>query len=75
MPVAVKLICADPKLENAAAGFDSAGRSPRKRRRRYEAIAGTTHFLQIERPAECIQAMEEFLARKRLSSPDCAINQ
>ena len=28
----------------------------------YEAIPDTTHFLQIERPDECIRAMETFLA-------------
>ena len=28
----------------------------------YEAIPGTTHFLQIERPAECVAVIERFLA-------------
>jgi pimeloyl-ACP methyl ester carboxylesterase len=28
----------------------------------YEAIPGTTHFLQIEEPEKCVQAMESFLA-------------
>jgi pimeloyl-ACP methyl ester carboxylesterase len=27
----------------------------------YEAVAGTTHFLQIERPEECVAAVERFL--------------
>ena len=27
----------------------------------YEAVAGTTHFLQIERPEDCVAAMERFL--------------
>ncbi len=27
----------------------------------YQAIPGTTHFLQIEKPRECIAAMESFL--------------
>jgi pimeloyl-ACP methyl ester carboxylesterase len=35
----------------------------------YEAIPGTTHFLQIERPAECIRAVESFLAPLGLAAP------
>jgi pimeloyl-ACP methyl ester carboxylesterase len=34
----------------------------------YEAIPGTTHFLQIERPAECVRAMESFLAAHGLAA-------
>jgi pimeloyl-ACP methyl ester carboxylesterase len=62
MPVAVKLICADP-ADGAAtaligralaveAGVD------------HESIAGTSHFLQIERPQECVRAMEAFLVQQ-----------
>ena len=29
----------------------------------YEAIAHTTHFLQLERPEECVRAMESFLRK------------
>jgi pimeloyl-ACP methyl ester carboxylesterase len=28
----------------------------------YEAIPGTSHFLQIERPEECVRAVDSFLA-------------
>jgi pimeloyl-ACP methyl ester carboxylesterase len=64
MPVAVKLICADPadggppaligRALAAEAGIE------------YEAIAGTSHFLQIEQPQECIRAMEAFLVKTGL---------
>ena len=30
----------------------------------YEAIPNTTHFLQIERPDECVRSMEAFLTRQ-----------
>ena len=29
----------------------------------YEAIPHTTHFLQIQRPDECVRAMEPFLRK------------
>ena len=59
MPVAVKLICADP-----AGGGPPAliGRALAEETSvEYEAITETSHFLQIERPRECIRAMETFL--------------
>ena len=63
MPVGVKLICGDPEGEGmtppALIGKAIAAEAPVE----YEAIAGTTHFLQIEKPRECIRAMEPFLAR------------
>ena len=61
MPVPVKLICADPTdggppaLIGRALAAEAAVE--------YEPIAGTSHFLQIERPQECIQAMEAFLVK------------
>jgi pimeloyl-ACP methyl ester carboxylesterase len=62
MPVAVKLICADPdggeKLTPALIGKAVAAESGID----YEALAKTTHFLQIEQPRECIRSMESFLA-------------
>jgi pimeloyl-ACP methyl ester carboxylesterase len=61
MPVPVKLICADP-----ADGAPPAliGRALAEEASvEYEPIAGTSHFLQIERPQECIRAMESFLGR------------
>ncbi|MGH7987946.1 MAG: alpha/beta fold hydrolase [Candidatus Binataceae bacterium] len=61
MPVGVKLICADPSVGDTPAriGQAIAAEMPVE----YEAIEGTTHFLQIERPAQCVRAMEPFLAK------------
>ena len=62
LPAPVKLICADPEDENAGppalVGRAMAAELPIE----YEAIPNTTHFLQIERPRECIRAVETFLA-------------
>jgi pimeloyl-ACP methyl ester carboxylesterase len=61
MPVPVKLICADPAdggppaLIGRALAAEAAVE--------YEPVAGTSHFLQIERPHECIRAMETFLVK------------
>jgi pimeloyl-ACP methyl ester carboxylesterase len=61
MPVPVKLICADPvdggppALIGRALAAEAAVE--------YEAIPGTSHFLQIEQPQECIRAMEAFLVK------------
>lgn len=63
MPVEVKLICADPDgsemMPPAKIGKAIAEEAPVE----YEAIPHTTHFLQIEKPQECIRAMESFLVR------------
>jgi pimeloyl-ACP methyl ester carboxylesterase len=65
MPVPAELICADPEAEDAGPpaliGRAMAIELPIE----YEAIADTSHFLQIERPAECVRATENFLARHR----------
>jgi pimeloyl-ACP methyl ester carboxylesterase len=62
MPVGVKLICADPQLDNAAPALIGKALAE-EAHVAYEAIPNTTHFLQIERPAECIRSMEDFLAQ------------
>jgi pimeloyl-ACP methyl ester carboxylesterase len=62
MPVAVKLICADPEVEDSGAPARIGQAIASEAGVAYEAIPRTTHFLQIERPAECIRAMESFLA-------------
>ncbi|MGH8012704.1 MAG: alpha/beta fold hydrolase [Candidatus Binataceae bacterium] len=61
MPVGVKLICADPAVGDTPSriGQTIATEMPVE----YEAIFGTTHFLQIERPDECVRAMDAFLAK------------
>ena len=63
MPVALKLICADPADGGPPAliGRALAAEAPVA----YESISGTSHFLQIERPHECIRAMEAFLLEHR----------
>jgi pimeloyl-ACP methyl ester carboxylesterase len=62
LPVAAKLICADPdtgeKGPPALIGKAVAAESPGVE---YEAIPHTSHFLQVEKPLECIRAMESFL--------------
>ncbi|HEY6419411.1 MAG TPA: alpha/beta hydrolase [Candidatus Binataceae bacterium] len=67
-PVPVKLICGDPEIDGAMPpaliGRAMAAELPLA----YEAIPGTTHFLQIERPAECARAMESFLAAHGLAA-------
>jgi pimeloyl-ACP methyl ester carboxylesterase len=67
MPVAVKLICADPNLEMAAPALIGKALAE-EAQVDYEAIPETTHFLQIERPAECVRSMEQFLAKNGITA-------
>jgi len=67
-PVPVKLICADPDLEDARAPALIGQAMAAELSLEYEAIPHTTHFLQIERPAECIRALESFLAKYGLNA-------
>jgi len=61
MPVAVKLICADPVGGGPPAliGHALAAEASVE----YEPITETSHFLQIEQPQACIRAMETFLVK------------
>jgi pimeloyl-ACP methyl ester carboxylesterase len=63
MAVPVELICADPDAEDAGPpamiGRAMAVELPIE----YESIPDTSHFLQIERPRECIRIVEDFLTR------------
>jgi pimeloyl-ACP methyl ester carboxylesterase len=66
LTIPVILICADPALPGAtpatrvgAAIHDEIGID-------YVAIPGTTHFLQIERPQACRDALNDFLVRHGL---------
>ena len=61
LSVPIKLICADPDLEGAQAPALIGRAMAQELPLEYEVIPDTTHFLQIERPAECIRAMESFL--------------
>jgi len=67
--VPVKLICADPNIEGARAPALIGQAMAAELSIEYEAIPDTSHFLQIERPAECVRAMESFLAKYGLSAP------
>ncbi|HEX4211434.1 MAG TPA: alpha/beta hydrolase [Candidatus Binataceae bacterium] len=62
MPVAVKLICADPNLEGQVPAQLCAAMAAATPSLEYAMLSGSTHFLQIERPAECVRLMEDFLA-------------
>jgi pimeloyl-ACP methyl ester carboxylesterase len=61
MPVAIKLICADPADGGPPALIGRALAAEASVE--YEPIAGASHFLQIEQPQECIRGMEAFLVR------------
>jgi pimeloyl-ACP methyl ester carboxylesterase len=65
LPVPCKMICADPDSDIVGPptliGRAIAEETPCE----YEAIPNTGHFLQIERPQECIRAMESFLRKHR----------
>jgi pimeloyl-ACP methyl ester carboxylesterase len=62
IPVPVKLICGDPDLPEVMPPALIGRALAIQHRLPYEAIPGTTHFLQIEEPEKCIKAMETFLA-------------
>jgi pimeloyl-ACP methyl ester carboxylesterase len=64
MPVPIKLICADPADGGPPALIGRALADEASLE--YEAIPGTSHFLQIERPQECIRVMEAFLLKHGL---------
>jgi pimeloyl-ACP methyl ester carboxylesterase len=61
-PVPVKLVCGDPTIEEVMPPALIGQAMAEELRLPYEAIPGTTHFLQIERPNEGIRAVESFLA-------------
>ena len=64
MPVAAKLICADPALADAGPVAQLGRAAALEADLAYEAIPATTHFLQIEKPRACVAAMETFLRRQ-----------
>jgi pimeloyl-ACP methyl ester carboxylesterase len=64
----VKLIGADPHLEAAGAPALISQAIAEETPVDYEAISETTHFLQMEKPEECVRAMETFLARHGMAA-------
>ena len=62
----VKMIGADPKAPGAPAPAFANQALAEERGYVYEAIPGTGHLLQIQKPDECRRAMLEFLAAQRL---------
>lgn len=67
-PVPVKLICGDPNLEDVMPPALIGKALAEEHGLEYEAIAGTTHFLQIEEPEKCMRAAESFLAQHGLAA-------
>jgi pimeloyl-ACP methyl ester carboxylesterase len=64
----VKLIGADPHIEGAGAPALISKAIAEEMPVEYEAIPNTTHFLQLEKPEECVRAMETFLARHGMAA-------
>lgn len=66
LDIPIKLICADPDAADAQMpsiiGRAMAAELPVE----YDAIPDTTHFLQIEAPERCLQALEAFLSKHRI---------
>jgi pimeloyl-ACP methyl ester carboxylesterase len=61
LPGPVKFICSDPDQDDALA----PGKINREMHARfghpYEVVAGTSHLLQVEKPAECARITQAFL--------------
>jgi len=64
----VKLIGADPTIEGAGPPALICKAISEELPIEYEAIPGTTHFLQMEKPEDCVRAMESFLAKHGLAA-------
>lgn len=61
LPVPVKLISADPDQPDAQAPSQVGRSLHRQYGCGYEAIADTSHLLQIEKPDDCVRALLSFL--------------
>src|SRR5215470_19587940 len=61
VPVPIKLICGDPDLGEVMPPALIGRALAEQHSLPYEAIPGTSHFLQVEEPEKCIAAMEVFL--------------
>jgi pimeloyl-ACP methyl ester carboxylesterase len=65
---AVKIIGADPNLEGAGPPALISKAVAEEVPIDYEAIPDTTHFLQIEKPEQCVRALESFLAKNSMAA-------
>jgi len=61
LKIPAKLVGADPDMEGASVTALIARGVATEVTIAYEAIKNTSHFLQLERPEECIRAVETFL--------------
>jgi pimeloyl-ACP methyl ester carboxylesterase len=68
VPVPMKLICGDPDLPDVMPPALIGRALAQQHNLSYEAISGTSHFLQIEEPEKCVAAMEAFLAPRGLAA-------
>ncbi len=66
--VPIKLVGADPGLEDATQPASSCRALAHEFAIPYECIPGTSHFLQIEQPERCARIVEDFLARHVLAA-------
>ncbi len=64
----MKLIGGDPHMAGAGAPAVICKALAEEFGIEYEAIPDTTHFLQIERPEECVRAMQVFLANHGMTA-------
>jgi len=60
----IKLICADPTLEEVQQPALVCQAMAEELALEYESIPDTSHFLQIEKPVDCIRSLEDFLAKR-----------
>lgn len=63
LPMPVKVIGADPDQPDAQAPSQVARAMHAQFGHPYEAIADTSHMLMIEKPAECVSALLDFIAK------------
>jgi len=68
VPVPTKLVCGDPNLPEVMPPALIGHALAQQHGLPYEAIPGTTHFLQIEEPEICVRAMESFLVPMGLAA-------
>lgn len=71
--VPIKIVGGDPTLPGAPASVKMACAAGTELAVPYEAVAGTTHFLQLERPEACRSLMRTFAGQQEGRTRDVAI--